>query len=107
MANGICRIFNCRHRHFGMRDHARMIATRNVVDFRLRTRCEFIQKIGRYDFVSVADDVPRRIVFQPIAAGALSVRQRAAKGRCVAANRAAIPGASADAKTASKYFAFT
>ena len=31
--NGICRIFNRRHCHFGMRDHARMIATRNVVDF--------------------------------------------------------------------------
>ena len=43
-----------------MGDHTRMIATRNVVDFRLRTRCEFIQNIGRYDFVGVADDVPRR-----------------------------------------------
>ena len=47
------------------------------------------------------------IVFQPIAAGALSVRQRAAKGRCVAAKRAATYGDSADAKIAAKYFAFT
>jgi hypothetical protein len=38
MGNGICRIFNRGHRHFGMRDHTRMIATRNVVDFRLRPR---------------------------------------------------------------------
>ena len=60
MGNGICRIFDCSHSHFGMRDHARMIATRHVVDFRLRTRCEFIQNIGWYDFVGVADDVPRR-----------------------------------------------
>ena len=47
------------------------------------------------------------IVFQPIAAGALSVKQRAAKGRWVAARRAATSGNSADAKIAPKYFAFT
>ena len=60
MGNGICRIFNRGHRHFGMRDHARMIATRNVVDFRLRPRGEFLLNVGWYDFVGVTDDVPRR-----------------------------------------------
>ena len=46
------------------------------------------------------------IVFQPMT-GALSVKQRAAKGRWVAARRAATSGDSADAKIAPKYFAFT
>ena len=60
MGNGICRIFDRSYRHFGMRDHARMIAARDMVDLRLRTRGEFIQNVGWYDFVGVADDVPRR-----------------------------------------------
>jgi hypothetical protein len=58
--NGISRIFDRSYRYFGMGDHGRMIATRNVGDFLLRTRCEFIQNVGRYDFVGIADDVPRR-----------------------------------------------
>jgi hypothetical protein len=60
MGNGICRIFDRSHRHFGMRDHARMIAARNVVDFRLRTRGEFLLNVGWYDFIGLAYDVPRR-----------------------------------------------
>jgi hypothetical protein len=60
MGNGICRIFDRSYRHFGMRDHARMIAARNAVDFRLRTRGEFRLNIGWYDFVGLAHDVPRR-----------------------------------------------
>jgi hypothetical protein len=47
------------------------------------------------------------IVFQPIAAGALSVKDRAVKGRCVAARRAATSGDSADANTNPKYLEFT
>ena len=58
MGDGICRIFDRRYRHFGMRDHARMVAARNMEDLRLRTRGELIQNIRRYDFVGVAYDVP-------------------------------------------------
>src|SRR6202451_767997 len=43
------------------------------------------------------------IVFHPTAAGALSVVQSAARGRCVAANRAATSAGSADANTVPKY----
>src|SRR6476661_9167335 len=43
------------------------------------------------------------IVFHPTAFGALSVKQRAANGRCVAANRAATSAGSADANTVPKY----
>src|SRR3984957_20890089 len=47
------------------------------------------------------------IVFHPTAAGALSVVQRAASGRCVAANRAATSAGSADANTVPKYLELT
>src|ERR1700683_4839332 len=43
------------------------------------------------------------IVFHPTAARALSAAQRAASGRCVAANRAATSASSADANTVPKY----
>src|ERR1700733_7049865 len=47
------------------------------------------------------------IVFHPTASGVLSVKQRAANGRCVAANRAATSAGSADANPAPKYLALT
>src|SRR5580704_2256416 len=47
------------------------------------------------------------MVFHPTASGVLSVKQRAANGRCVAANRAATSGGSADANTAPKYLELT
>jgi len=47
------------------------------------------------------------IVFHPTVSGALSVKHRAANGRCVAANRAATSAGSADANTAPKYLALT
>ena len=107
MGNGICCIFDRSYRHFGMRDHARMIAARNVVDFRLRTRGEFLLNVGWYDFVGVAHDVPRRDRPPTDCSRSFVRRQRAAKGRYVAAKRAATSGDSADAKTAPKYFALT
>jgi hypothetical protein len=54
MGNGICRIFDRSYRHFGMGDHARMIAARNVVDFRLRTRGGILLNVGWYDLVGLA-----------------------------------------------------
>ena len=47
------------------------------------------------------------IVFHPTASGALSVKQRAANGRCVAANRAATSAGSADANIVPKYLELT
>src|ERR1700735_3368832 len=47
------------------------------------------------------------IVFHPTASGVLSVKQRAANGRCVAASRAATSGGSADGNTAPEHFALT
>src|ERR1700685_3209332 len=47
------------------------------------------------------------IVFHPTASGVLSVKQRAANGRCVAANRAPTSGGSVDAYTCWKYLAWT
>jgi hypothetical protein len=47
------------------------------------------------------------IVFHPTASVALSVKQRSANGRCVAANRAATSAGSADANTVPKYLELT
>src|ERR1700722_19284938 len=47
------------------------------------------------------------IVFHPTASGVLSVKQRAANGRWVTANRAATSAGSADANTAPKYLELT
>src|SRR5579871_3183015 len=107
MGDGICGIFDRGHGHFGMPDHAWMVAARHMIDLRFRTCGEFVKMSGGMTLSASPITNHEGIVFQPTSAGALSVRQRAAKGRCVAARRAATSGDSADAKTTPKYFAFT
>jgi hypothetical protein len=105
--NGVRRVADRSHGYFRVRDHAWMIAAGNVVDPRLGTRRKLELDVGRNDLVGVPYDVPGENRLPSTASGALSVKQRAANGRCVAANRAATFAGSADANTVPKYLELT